>query len=423
MPSAPSHSVPLQAILEHNYIPISLLTTLVGYKKAKALEDYSIRTPQAELLTIPQIKYTLFEHMYKQCPQELCSLIVSKMSFQNIPHLQTYYASFFKKEIPFTTMSEVCLPHLYMVKQDTLAISTDSQPVQIWSLADKKLQFKSARISGRCMCAIASTLIVSESSTIQRLNILELHNSENNSCETLLHNLHDKDYKTILLTTNQRIALLFPYNNHAIIGTQTGCLEGYDFEGQSNSLNVFNAHAEPITAGLQVDAYSFVTASADNTVCGWDMRNQKKMFTTELPHWCRPYTIRRFNEYTVLIGCNTNPSLNGIDIRKTADWYSTECPIKPVHDFEVLRDKTIVLCTKNIEFGRIEGNIFKKIRTIEEDLSSLELAVSPDDVLAIADIKSRIFLLQPLQPPLCLWERVELDSLCTAVALESDTTQ
>ncbi len=400
--SVPPGENPEDCLFKHQCTPLFVLAQLIGTKKASAL--YADK----KTIAMPESTYTFCKSLYETFPQEVCTLIASKIDFRTFPGLHKHYAQSFQKTELAANLHPRCPPRTCMLNNSTVATSGDFEPVQIWSVDTSSRTFQSTRISRQPICSFNSNLIVSASTLNHQLHMLRIQDKSFD------------DQTTLTLATPEKVEQLFTFSDHIIACTTEGSIEAYDIEKKATLFTLAQGHTGFIHSGMQYTDHNFVTGGTDSLICGWDVRTHEQSFATALYTDSVPYSIKRFDEYTLLVGCSRQPSLNGIDLRKPTDRYSIGCDAYPVYDIGILRDKTIVLCTQKVEFGYKKDTIFKNVHSIENTKTALSLSVSENDVIAVANYTGKVFFLKPSATPLCTWDSVPPSAALLGIALDDD---
>jgi len=383
-------------IIRDKYIPLSLLTPIVGYRKACTLKT----------LSIGQRQFSLLYALYKYMPRDVFTKIVSYLYFENLFGLQQMHAQLFKKNPESITFNTSPTPTLSMLNNTTFAVAADLEPVKIWSLERKSEIFKSASISKREMCYIepASCIISTRHNRLRKFNVITL--GENQCNET-----------TISVDNKKRIELLFPHNTHLAACNSHGTITVYDIEKATPLISFLGAHANTIMNGLQLSEHCFATGSYDGYARSFDIRTPHRVFETHIVSV--PYRIARFDGQTLLLGCSTPSPLVSIDLRKPNFGQSIKNNFDMVYDLGILGDKTIVLCTNNIDFGHIEGKHFESLHTIPLPRTPGCMALSEDETIITPDDNGKIILFKPssTEEPTCAYFKTPAAAALIGLAL------
>lgn len=391
-------------IMQYGGVPLTLLTELIGFKKALLTKKFSLSTGV----------YELFAKLYV-CPREVQYLVISKINFYGIHTMHEYYAHTFKKKSLTAHTNSSCAPMIYMFDDRTLAINTGCvAPVQIWSTKKKSMLFQSTYQSHRpTCCLIPSNSLVSLSSTNDRFNIVRKNETGFIDCTTSP-------------IVDQRISIVhfIAHNNTVITTCSSNNLNLYDIEKQAHIKTYINAHDDYISCGTQFSEHCFTTGGYDSVIKLWDVRSTESCTAIPLNNQVAPCTIKPLDDNTLLIGTNKYPALQRIDIRKPQNVLKLEYEKYPIHDIAILQDKSLVLCaSQDIDFGYTVDNRCITVRTIQNICAPLAITKSCDDVIAVADLKSNIFLFAPTDKLLYKRDEFELSDAFACLGSYTELTE
>ncbi len=393
----------INTIVQEEYIPLSFLTQLIGYRKAHTLSKISIS----------ETAYELFKKLYL-CPKQIQNHVLNFIDFRNNTTLQKIYAQqYIKKEIAVQADPH-SLPIVAMLDDNNIVVSSVSEPIQIWSCDENKVIFKSNYFSKRPMCFIPPSLVVSASPR-GNLNIAK---KEINSNTWL-------DHKVILTQAHYaaHVELLFTHNEYAVAGSVYGDIDVYDLDKTAIIMHKMHGHENSIFCGTQLSPHLFATGSSDEHIHAWDLRKKDTAFSvSDLD--AVPFSIKMFDDHSLLIGCSQQPALRMVDLRNTAASIPINIDASTVFDLAVLEDKTLVICSNVVEFfhKKYDSTTIEKLHAVPNTEKVLNISSSHNGYIAMVDTKSAISVLLPITQPLCAREHLTSETLI-GIALDTESTE
>lgn len=392
--------IAISDMMTHGYVSLFILSQLIGTKCATALYRDKKR--------MDSVKFELFKKLYA-CPTEIQQKVFRYLDFRNMPRLQNAYAQGFENAIWSKKFEDKCQPKICMLTNDTFVVNACHESIAIGSLKTNNFVFEGSRTSGGGLCVIPPSLIFTGDISYDHLNITRI---QKDSFE---------DTGTVPIINQFSPSLLFPLGQHVVACTAAGHIDVYDLEKKQRIYNAKQVYSAGISAGTSIDNHCFTTGG-DSAICAWDIRAEadEEKSVVELYEESTPKSIKLFDDRTLLVGCTRQPSLVSIDLRKFKTYRTEGCSVQPIYDIGLLRDKTIVLCAPNIEFGYRKNQFFKCMRTIETYSSIHSISVSENDTIGLVNFNNIVSFLKPSTTPLCSQDPIPFGTAFMSVAIVDD---
>lgn len=398
--STPHNEITTHGMITQECVSLFILSQLIGTKYATALYRDKKR--------IDAVTYELFKRLYA-CPTEIQQKVLQYLDFRNIPMLQNAYVQGFEHTIWSKKFEDKCQPKICMLTNDTFVVNACHEPIAIGSLKTNNFIFESSRTSGGGLCVIPPSLIFTGDISYDHLNIARIQKDG------------FEDIDTVPIINQFSPSLLFPLGQHVVACTAAGHIDVYDLETKQRIYNAKQVYSAEISAGTSIDNHCFATGG-NAAICAWDIRTEadEEKSVVELYEESNPKSVKLFDDRTLLVGCNRQPSLISIDLRKPKTYRTEGYSAQQIHDIGLLRDKTIVLCAQNIEFGYRKNQLFKCMRTIETYSSIHSISVSENDTIGLVNFNNIISILKPSTTPLCSQDPISFGAAFMSIALADD---